>query len=35
MKLTKLGVWASMDAFTAAEAASFAKRVEAWGYGAL
>jgi probable F420-dependent oxidoreductase len=24
-----------MDAFTAAEAAAFAKRVEAWGYGAL
>jgi probable F420-dependent oxidoreductase len=35
MKLTKLGVWASMDAFTAPEAAAFAKRVEAWGYGAL
>jgi probable F420-dependent oxidoreductase len=35
MKLSKLGVWASMDAFTAAEAAAFAKRVEAWGYGAL
>ena len=35
MKLSKLGVWAGMDAFTAPEAASFAKRVEAWGYGAL
>jgi probable F420-dependent oxidoreductase len=35
MKLSKLGVWASMDAFTAPEAAAFAKRVEAWGYGAL
>src|SRR5882724_7535221 len=35
MKLSKLGVWAGMDAFTAPEAAAFAKRVEAWGYGAL
>jgi probable F420-dependent oxidoreductase len=35
MKLAKLGVWAGMDAFTAQEAAAFAKRVEAWGYGAL
>jgi probable F420-dependent oxidoreductase len=35
MKLSKLGVWAAMDAFTAPEAAAFAKRVEAWGYGAL
>jgi probable F420-dependent oxidoreductase len=35
MKLSKIGVWAGMDAFTAAEAAAFAKRVEAWGYGAL
>jgi len=35
MKLSKLGVWAGMDAFTAAEAAAFARRVEAWGYGAL
>jgi len=35
MKLSKLGVWAGMDAFTAAEAAAFAQRVEAWGYGAL
>jgi alkanesulfonate monooxygenase SsuD/methylene tetrahydromethanopterin reductase-like flavin-dependent oxidoreductase (luciferase family) len=35
MKLSKIGVWAGMEAFTAAEAAVFAKRVEAWGYGAL
>src|SRR5260370_34812948 len=35
MKLSKLGVWASMDAFTATEAAAFAQRVEGWGYGAL
>src|SRR3984893_10009174 len=35
MKLSKHGVWAGMDAFTAPEAAAFAKRVEAWGYGAL
>jgi probable F420-dependent oxidoreductase len=35
MKLSKLGVWAGMDAFTAPEAAAFAQRVEAWGYGAL
>jgi len=35
MKLSKLGVWASMDAFTAREAAAFAQRVEGWGYGAL
>jgi probable F420-dependent oxidoreductase len=35
MKLSKLGVWAAMDAFTAVEAAAFAQRVEAWGYDAL
>ncbi len=35
MKLGKLGVWAAMDALTAAEGAAFAKRVEAWGYAAL
>jgi alkanesulfonate monooxygenase SsuD/methylene tetrahydromethanopterin reductase-like flavin-dependent oxidoreductase (luciferase family) len=35
MKLSKHGVWAGMDAFTAPEAAGFAKRVEAWGYGVL
>jgi len=35
MRLSKLGIWAAMDAFTAPEAAAFARRVEAWGYGAL
>ena len=35
MKLEKLGVWAGIDALSAADAAGFAKRVEAWGYGAL
>ncbi len=35
MKLEKLGVWAGTDALPAAAAATFAKRVEAWGYGAL
>jgi probable F420-dependent oxidoreductase len=35
MQLGKLGVWAAMDALTAAEGAAFAKRVEAWGYAAL
>jgi len=35
MHLGRLGVWASMDGMTAAAAASFAQRVEAWGYGAL
>jgi len=35
MHLGQLGVWASMDGMTAAAAASFAQRVEAWGYGAL
>ncbi len=35
MELGKLGVWVSMDRMTAAAAAAFAKRVEAWGYGAL
>ena len=35
MRLSKHGVWAGMDAFTAPEAAAFAKRVEAWGYSAL
>src|SRR4029077_15060864 len=35
MELGKLGVWISMDSMTAAEAASFAKRVEGWGYDAL
>jgi probable F420-dependent oxidoreductase len=35
MKLENLGVWAGTDALPAADAAAFAKRVEAWGYGAL
>jgi probable F420-dependent oxidoreductase len=35
MQLGKLGVWAPMDALTAAEGAEFAQRVEAWGYSAL
>jgi probable F420-dependent oxidoreductase len=35
MKIGKLGVWASTENMTAAEAASFAKRVEGWGYAAL
>src|SRR5215469_17807736 len=33
MELGKLGVWVSMDSMSAAAAAAFAKRVEAWGYG--
>jgi probable F420-dependent oxidoreductase len=35
MDIKKLGVWAATDSFNAAEAAKFAQRVEAWGYGAL
>jgi probable F420-dependent oxidoreductase len=35
MQIGRLGVWASMDGMTAASAAGFAQRVEAWGYGAL
>ena len=35
MELGKLGVWISMDSMTAAIAAAFAQRVEAWGYAAL
>ena len=35
MTLNKLGVWAGIDRLSAADAASFAKRVEAWGYAAL
>ena len=31
MQLGKLGVWAPMDALTAAEGAEFATRVEGWG----
>jgi probable F420-dependent oxidoreductase len=35
MELGRLGVWVSMDSMTAAGAAAFAKRIEAWGYAAL
>lgn len=35
MELGKLGVWVSMDAMNAAEAAAFAGRIEARGYAAL
>ena len=35
MQFGKLGVWCSTEQFTSAESASFAKRVEDWGYGAL
>ena len=36
MNLKTLGVfWAGMDHVRAVEAAAFAKRIEAWGYGAL
>jgi probable F420-dependent oxidoreductase len=35
MKLERLGVWAGTDALSAAHAASFAKRVQDWGYGTL
>jgi probable F420-dependent oxidoreductase len=35
MDLGKLGVWAPLDTLSAAAGAAFAKRVEAWGYGAL
>ena len=35
MRLGRLGVWAAMDAISAAEGAAFAQRVEGWGYSAL
>jgi probable F420-dependent oxidoreductase len=35
MELGKLGVWTGMDSMTAADGATFAKRVAAWGYSAL
>ncbi|MGH7052537.1 MAG: LLM class flavin-dependent oxidoreductase, partial [Stellaceae bacterium] len=35
MDLGKLGVWTAMDGMSAAEAAAFARRVEAQGYAAL
>ena len=35
MQLGRLGVWTWLDALPAAQAAAFARQVEAWGYGAL
>lgn len=35
MNLSKLGVWSGTDSLSSADAAAFAQRVEAWGYGAL
>jgi probable F420-dependent oxidoreductase len=35
MQLKRLGVWAGLDGLSAQQAAAFAQRVEAWGYGAL
>jgi probable F420-dependent oxidoreductase len=35
MQISKLGVWAATDNLSASSAADFARRVEAWGYGAL
>jgi probable F420-dependent oxidoreductase len=35
MRPTTLGVWAGTDELSALEAAAFARRVEAWGYGTL
>jgi probable F420-dependent oxidoreductase len=35
MQLGKLGVWASLDGMTAADAQAFAQRIEKRGYGAL
>jgi probable F420-dependent oxidoreductase len=35
MQLGKLGVWTWLDGLSAGDAAAFAGRVEAWGYGAL
>jgi probable F420-dependent oxidoreductase len=35
MEIGRLGVWVAMDRMGAAAAAAFARRVEAWGYGAL
>ena len=34
MQLGKLGVWAAMDALSAADGAAFAQRLEGWGYAA-
>lgn len=35
MPLERLGVWTGTDSLAAAQAAAFALRVEAWGYGTL
>jgi probable F420-dependent oxidoreductase len=35
MQMDKLGVWAATDHLSSPSAADFARRVEAWGYGAL
>lgn len=35
MDVKKLGVWAAIDGLPATGAAAFARRIEAWGYGAL
>jgi probable F420-dependent oxidoreductase len=35
VQLNKLGVWAGIDTLPAPDAAAFARRVEAWGFGAL
>ncbi len=34
MQLGRLGVWTWLDAFSAGDAAAFARKVEAWGYSA-
>lgn len=34
-ELGRLGVWASLDSYSALEAANFARKLEAWGYTAL
>ena len=35
MQIGKLGVWTSQEMLSAADAAAQARRIEAWGYGAL
>jgi probable F420-dependent oxidoreductase len=35
MQINQLGVWAATDHLSASNAAGFARRIEAWGYGAL
>ena len=35
MQINKLGAWAATDHLSASNAADFARRIEAWGYGAL